>query len=155
MPKQSEETIKIVNKRAPYDYELQDHFEAGINLQGQEVKAFRLGHADLTGSYARIVGTEAYLLNAKIFPYEFARTKDYDQGRTRKLLLHKKEILAIKSKSDGANLTIVPVSMYTTRNLIKVELALGKPKKQFDKKEKIKRRDQDREISALLKNHSR
>ena len=143
--------MKINNKRAFYDFELLETFEAGINLQGQEVKAVREGHADLTGSFARIVGSEAYLVNAKIFPYEYARTTDYDQSRTRKLLLHKKQIISIKAKTDGANLTIVPVSLYTTRNLIKVELALGKSRKQFNKREQKKRRDLDRETQALLK----
>lgn len=143
--------MKIVNKRAHYDYELLETFEAGINLQGQEVKAVREGHADLTGSFARIVGSEAYLVNAKIFPYEYARTEDYDQNRTRKLLLHKKQIISLKAKTDGANLTIVPVSLYTTHNLIKVELALGKSRKQYNKREQKKRRDLDRETQALLK----
>jgi SsrA-binding protein len=143
--------MKITNKRAYYDYELLETFEAGINLQGQEVKAVREGHADLTGSFARIVGSEAYLVNAKIFPYEYARTEDYDQNRTRKLLLHKKQIISLKAKTDGSNLTIVPVSLYTTHNLIKVELALGKSRKQFNKREQKKRRDLDRETQALLK----
>lgn len=145
--------MKIVNKRAHYDYLILETLEAGINLQGQEVKAVREGHADLTGSHARIIGSEAYLINAKIFPYEYARTADYDQNRTRKLLLHKKEILSLKHKTDGNNLTIVPISMYTTHNLIKVELALGKPRKQFDKREQKKRRDLNREMASLLKSH--
>lgn len=146
--------MRILNKRAPYDYALLETIEAGINLQGQEVKAIRLGHADLTGSYARIIGGEMYLINAKIFPYEFARTQDYDQSRTRKLLLHKKELYSLKSKIDGANLTIVPVSMYTTHNLIKVELAIGKPRKQYDKKEKLKKKDINRDIDRALKSYS-
>lgn len=143
--------MKILNKRAPYDYELLERFEAGVNLQGQEVKAVRLGHADLTGSFARIRGSEVYLINAKIYPYEFARTQDYDQKRTRKLLLHKKEILALKTKTDGSNLTIVPVSLYTTPNLIKVELALAKPRRKVNKKEMKKRSDLDRDIERTLK----
>ena len=145
--------MKILNKRAHYDFEIIESFEAGINLQGQEVKAVREGHADLTGSFAKITGSEAYLINSKIFPYKFARTENYDQNRTRKLLLHKSQIISIKSRTDGGNLTIVPVSMYTTRNLIKIELALGKPRKQFDKKERIKKRDLDREILGIYKNH--
>lgn len=143
--------MKIVNKRAHFDYELLETFEAGINLQGQEVKAVREGHADLTGSYARIIGSEAYLINAKIFPYEYARTQDYDQNRTRKLLLHKQQIISIKAKTHGASLTIVPVSMYTTRNLIKVELAIGKSRKEYDKREQKKRKDLKREMAAHLK----
>lgn len=141
---------KITNRRAFYDYELSDRFEAGIHLYGAEVKAVRLGHADLTGSYIKIIGSEAYLINAKIFPYEFARPEGYDQKRTRKLLLHKREIIALKSKTDGSSLTIVPISLYNTHHLIKAELALGKPKKQFQKKEALKRRDIDRDIEAEL-----
>jgi len=143
--------MKIINKRAHFDFEIVETFEAGIHLLGQEVKAVREGHADLTGSFARIVGGEAYLVNAKIFPYAYARTEDYDQNRTRKLLLHRKQIVSIKSKTDGSNLTIVPISLYTTRNLIKVELALGKSRKQYDKREQKKRRDLDRDTEALYK----
>ncbi len=143
--------MKIQNKRALYDYELLDKIEAGIHLQGQEVKAVRLGHADLTGSFARIRGSEVYLINAKIYPYEFARTSDYDQKRTRKLLLHKKEILSLKAKTDGTNLTLIPLSLYTTPNLIKVELGLGKPRRKVDKKELKKRADLDRDTQRTLK----
>ncbi len=142
--------MKIKNVKAFYDYQLFDRFEAGINLYGHEVKAVRLGHADLSGSFVKIIGSEAYLVNAKIYPYQFARPEGYDQKRTRKLLLHKKEIIALKNKTDGANLTIVPVSLYTTHHLIKAELALGKPKKQFEKKEALKRRDIDRDTEAEL-----
>lgn len=143
--------MKITNKRAHYDYQLLETFEAGINLLGSEVKAVRLGQADLTGSFMRIRGSEAYLVNAKIFPYKFARPDNYDERRTRKLLLHKKEIFALKAKTEGSSLTIVPVSMYTTHNLIKLELALGKSKKKFDKKEAIKRRDIDRDTEETFK----
>ncbi len=143
--------MKIINRKAFYDYEILDRFEAGINLLGAEVKAIRLGHADLTGSFVRIIGSEACLINAKIFPYEYARPQEYDSKRTRKLLLHKKQIIAIKSRTEGANLTIVPVSLYTKNNLIKLELALGKPKKKFEKKESIKRKDIEREIEEALK----
>jgi SsrA-binding protein len=143
--------MKIFNKKADFDYQLQEHFEAGINLLGAEVKAIKLGHADIHGSFVRIMGSEAYLINAKIFPYKFARPEAYDERRTRKLLLHKKEIIAIKSRMDGGGLTVVPVSMYTTHNLIKLELALGKPKKKFEKKEAIKNRDIDRDIQEAIR----
>lgn len=137
--------MKITNKRAYYDFELLDRIQAGIKLLGAEVKAVREGHADLTGSHVRIVGNEAYLVNAKVFPYKYARPEEYDEKRTRKLLLHRKEILAVKSKTDGANLTIVPISLYTTGNLIKLEIALAKGKKEYDKRRTIKKRDLDRE----------
>lgn len=138
--------MKIYNKRAQFDFELLEHMEAGINLQGSEVKAVKLGHADLTGSHVRILGSEAYLVNAQIFPYKYARPEGYDERRTRKLLLHKREIMALKSRMDGHNLTLVPISLYTTHNLIKLELALGKGKKKYEKKEAKKKKDLDREL---------
>lgn len=144
--------MKITNKRAFFDYELFDHFEAGINLLGAEVKAIKLGHADLTGSHVRIVGNELYLVNAKIFPYQFARPETYDENRTRKLLMHKREITSLRSKMEGSRLTTIPVSLYTTRrNLIKVELALARGKKQFDKRQAIKKRDLDRDEEQLAR----
>lgn len=143
--------MKITNRRAFYDYRILERFEAGINLNGAEVKAVRSGHADLTGSFVRIIGSEAYLVNAKIFPYEYARPEGYDTRRTRKLLLHKKEIIALKSKTKGSNLTIAPISLYTTKHLIKAELAIARGKKQYDKKEAIKKKDLDRELEQNLK----
>jgi SsrA-binding protein len=147
--------MKIVNRRASYDYILHEKLEAGINLLGAEVKAVKGGHADLTGSFVKIIGSEAYLLNANILPYEYARPDGYDPKRTRKLLLHKKELLAIKGKTDGANLTIVPVSLYTTHNLIKVELAFGKPKKKFEKKESLKKEQLNRDIDEAMRGKRR
>jgi SsrA-binding protein len=138
--------MKITNRRAFYDYTILERFEAGINLYGAEVKAIRLGHADLTGAHVRIMGSEAYLINAKIFPYQYSRPENYDEKRTRKLLLHKKEIIALKSKTEGQNLALVPISMYTTKSFIKVEIALGKGKKQYDKKESIRKHDIERQI---------
>ena len=138
--------MKITNRRAFFDYSILEKFDAGINLYGAEVKDVRLGHGDLTGSHVRIMGTEAYLINAKIFPYKYSRPEGYDEQRTRKLLLHKKEIISLKSKTEGQNLTLVPVSMYTTKSFIKVEIALGKGKKQYDKKEAIRKKDIQREV---------
>ena len=139
--------MKIVNRRAFHDYQLFEHIEAGINLMGAEVKAVRLGHADINASHIKIIGSEAYLVNAKIFPYQYSRPEGYDERRSRKLLLHKKEIIALKSRIDGQNLTIVPISLYTSDNLIKLDLALAKGKKQFQKREAIKQRDLDRQVS--------
>lgn len=144
--------MKILNTKAAHDYFLLDRIEAGIHLFGGEVKAAGLGHADLSNSFVKVIGNEAFLVNAKIFPYEYARPESYDPKRTRKLLLHKKEILTLRSKADGSNLTIVPVSMYTTHNLIKIELALAKPKKKFDKKKELKKKAIDRDIEEALRN---
>jgi SsrA-binding protein len=146
--------MKITNRKATYDYQLLDRFEAGINLFGAEVKAVREGHVNLDGSFVRIIGGEAHLVNANIFPYKYARPETYDERRTRKLLLHKKEIISLKSKMDGSSLTIVPVSLYTTHGLIKVELALAKSKKKFEKRESIKKRDINRHIEEELKRRS-
>jgi len=147
--------MKITNRRAFYDYRILERFEAGISLNGAEVKAVRLNHADLSGSFVRIIGSEAYLVNAKIFLYQYARPEGYDERRTRKLLLHKKEIIALKSKTEGSNLTIVPLSLYTLKHLVKAELALAKGKKQFDKKEAIKKKDVQRELEEELKLYAR
>jgi SsrA-binding protein len=142
--------MKITNRKAFFDYELLDRIEAGINLLGSEVKAVRQGHVDLNGSFVRISGSEAYLINAKILPYKYARPDTYDERRTRKLLLHKKEIIALKSKTEGANLTIVPVSLYTTGTHIKAELAIAKSKKEFDKRKAIKKRDLERIVEETV-----
>lgn len=138
--------MRIFNKRAGFDYELGEHFEAGINLLGAEVKAVRDGKVDLTGSHVRIIGSEAYLIGAQIFPYQYARPENYDERRTRKLLLHKAQILNFRHKMEGGNLTIVPISLYTTGSLIKLEIALGKGKKKYEKRESKKKKDLRREL---------
>lgn len=143
--------MKILNRKAGFDYELKERLEAGINLMGSEVKAVRLGQADLSGSHVRIIGSEAYLINAKIFPYVYARPEGYDERRSRKLLLHKNEIIALRSKTEGSELTIVPVSLYTSKGFIKLEIALAKGKKKFQKKESIKKKDIQRDIELEIK----
>ena len=142
--------MKITNKKALLNYQIIEKIEAGINLLGSEVKAVREGLADLTGSFAKIIGNEAYLVNAKIFPYKYARPEGYDEKRTRKLLLHKSEIIALKSRMDGSNLSVIPLSIYTTKSFIKVELGLGKGKKEYQKKEAKKRKDIERSIEQEL-----
>lgn len=143
--------IKIVNTKAPMTFSIEEKFEAGVALLGSEVKAVRAGHADLAGSHVRITGSEAYMVNSKIFPYKFSRIENYEESRTRKLLLHKKEILTLKTRLDTGNYTIVPLSMYSSKNIIKVEIGLAKGKKQYDRRREIKKREQDREIARMLK----
>jgi SsrA-binding protein len=140
--------MKITNRKAYFNYAILDRFEAGISLYGQEVKAVRLGQADLTGSFVKIIGSEAYLVNARISPYQNARSEGYDERRSRKLLLHKSEIIALKSKIEGQNLTIVPISLYIKGYIIKLELALGKGKKKYDKKQSLKQKDLQRELET-------
>ena len=138
--------MKIVNKKAFFDYDILDRFESGIVLTGPEVKSLRGGHGKLEGSFVRIIGSEAHLVNGQIYPYEFARVENYDPRRTRKILLHKREIISLKSKIEGSNLTLVPLSWYTTGSHVKLEVGLAKGKKQYEKREKLRREDQKREL---------
>lgn len=138
--------MKIVNRKATYDYTVLDRFEAGIHLTGAEVKSLKGGQASLEGSFVRLMGSEGYLVNAQIFPYIYARPEGYDPRRTRKLLLHKKEIISLKSKIEGGNLTLVPLSWYTRGPLIKLEIGLARGKKQYEKREAKKKEDQRREL---------
>lgn len=147
--------MKIFNKQAPTQFNIEEKIEAGIVLQGQEVKAVKLGHADLTGSYVKIIGAEAYLVNARIFPYQFARTEGYQETRTRKLLLHKKELLKIKNKLAEGKHTLVGLSLYDTKTgLVKVEIGLAKGKKKQDKRRDLKQRDLQREAEIEIKHYS-
>ena len=138
--------MKIVNRRAYHDYHLLEKLEAGIHLTGPEVKSVKGGHMSLIGAFVKIIGSEAYLVNAQIHPYPFARLENYEARRTRKLLLHKKEIVGLKSRIQQGNLTLIPLSCYTSKGLVKIELALARGKKKYEKKEAIKRRDLQREL---------
>ncbi len=138
--------MKITNKRAGYEYTILDRIEAGVHLTGPEVKSLREGHGKLEGAFVRVMGSEAYLVNAHIFPYRFAQLVNYDPKRTRKLLLHKKEIISLKSKLEGANLTLVPLSWYTRGPRIKLEIGLARGKKQYEKREAKRKEDQRREL---------
>ena len=143
--------MSIVNKKAFSDFDIREKIEAGIALLGSEVKAVKEGHADLTGSFVRILDNQAFLINAKVFPYEYARLEGYDSLRTRKLLLHKNQITALKSKMDGQNLNLVPIALYEKNNYIKLEIALGKSKKKYEKKEALKKKDLDREAQREIR----
>ena len=138
--------MKIQNKRAFFEYTITEHVEAGVSLTGAEVKSVKGGHAELTGAFVRIIGSEAYLVNAQIYPYLYARPEGYDPKRTRKLLLHKAELIRLKSKTEGANLTLIPLSWYTKGSLVKLEIGLARGKKQYEKREAKRREDQRREL---------
>jgi len=142
--------MKVLNRRASHDYQLLEKFEAGIALSGPEVKSVREGKISLEGSFARIAGDEAWLFNCHIHPYRFADTRDLDPSRSRKILLHKKEIISLESKMRQKRLTLVPLACYTKGRLIKLELALGRGKKEYEKKEAKKRRDIEREVERQL-----
>ncbi len=140
------------HKRARFDYTILESFEAGISLVGHEVKAIRSGRMRLEGSYVLIRGGEAFLVGASIAPYQPENTpKDYDPERPRKLLLSKKELAKLFTESEKKGLTIVPISVYNKNRKLKVQIAIVKGKKEYDKREKIKERDTDREINRLLK----
>jgi len=136
--------MRITNAKATFDYTIVERYEAGIVLTGQEVKSLRTGHANLDGSFVRVMDMEAFLIGAQIYPYAFARIENYDPQRTRKLLLHKREILKLKQKMDAGGLTLVPLSWYTTGYNVKLEIGLAKGKKQYEKREIIKKREDKR-----------
>lgn len=147
--------MKLTNKQARRDYSVLETLEAGIVLSGPEVKALRTNHASLDGAHVRIMNGEAYLLNAKIYPYEFAHDHSgtYDETRKRKLLMHRKEITSLKSRLDsgGGGMALIPLSIYTKNKRFKVEVALAKGKKQYEKRQDIKKRDLDRMEAEELK----
>lgn len=142
---------KITNRRAFYDFHIGERFEAGIVLTGGEVKSVRRGQASLADSFVRIKNKEAYLVNMYVAPYQAESFSNNDPRRDRKLLLHKKQILSILGKMSGSNLTIVPVSCYNTHNLVKVELAFARGKKEYDKREAIKKKEEQREDQVLIR----
>jgi SsrA-binding protein len=138
--------MRIINKRANFDYELLEKYEAGIMLTGNEVKTFRLKGGSLAGSFAKFIEGELYLVNANI-PIEGKA----EPTRSRKLLLNKAEIISIETKIKAKKLTLVPTKMYTKGRFIKVEIALAKSKREFEKRESIKKKDIEREISEQIK----
>ncbi len=135
------------NRKARFNYEILEKYEAGIELLGVEVKSVRGGQMSLEGAFVIVRGGEAYIINSNIPPYQPKNApKDYDPLRNRKLLLTKKELQELAGSEKNKSLTIVPISVYNKNRKIKVEIALVKGKKKFDKRESIKKRDIDREI---------
>jgi SsrA-binding protein len=142
------------NRRARFDFEIADTFEAGLVLMGSEVKSLRLGKANLSDAYAVVRGGEAFLVGAYIGPYEFAREGGHDPTRTRKLLLHKREIERIGSSVAEKGLTLVPMRLYFKDGRAKIEIGLGKGKARYDKRETLKRRQADREMQRAMRHRS-
>ena len=140
-------TTLIDNKKVHFNYEILERFQAGIEMVGHEAKALREKLGALDGSYVTIRGGEAYLINSFIPPYQVNNTEEsYDPRRNRRLLLTKKEILQLSEVEHQAGLTIVPISVYNNKRWIKIEIAIVRGKKQFDKRETIKKRDTEREV---------
>jgi len=141
-----------VNKKAGFNYEFLEKMETGIVLAGFEVKSLKSGRGSLDGAYVSVRNGEVFLVHAHIPPYQAGNTpKEYDQYRDRKLLLNKKEIAHLVGFEKQKNLTIVPISVYNKGGKIKVEIAIARGKKKYDKRETIKKRDIEREIGRSLK----
>ena len=140
------------NRRARFDYDIIDTYEAGIELKGFEVKSVTSGRGNLTGAYAIVRGGEVWLLNMEIPPYQPANMpSDYDSTRTRRLLLKKEEIKVLTGKIKERGLTLIPLKLYSKNRRIKIALGLGKAKKKYDKREAIKKRETEREIRRQMR----
>ncbi len=145
-----------VNKKARFDFEIRDKYEAGLVLFGHEVKAVRAGQVSLKGSFismrTKAGKTELYLVNCQITPYKNAgQMPDYNQLRERKLLLKREEISHLLGKKQTEGLTLIPLKIYTSHSFLKLEFAVAKGKKKYDKRESIKKREVDRRLRSLTK----
>ena len=143
--------IEIKNRKALYDYTISDTYEAGIVLTGTEIKSIRDGKANLKDSYAIIKKGECFILGMHISPYDKGNRFNHDEYRTRKLLLHKNEILKIRDKIEIKGYTLVPIKLYFSKNKAKLLLGIGKGKKVYDKRESMKEKDINREIKKELR----
>jgi len=142
-----EKTIKLLaeNKKARFNYSVEETIECGIELRGTEVKSMKLGKFSFPDAYAQIKNDELWVCGLHITPYDFGNVFNHEPDRIRKLLVHKQEIKKLKRKVEEKGYTLVPLKFYLTRGIVKLELAIAKGKKLFDKREDIKRRDLQRE----------
>ncbi len=149
---ENRDDIKVIcqNKKARHDYEIIETIEAGIALRGTEVKSLRMGKANLKDSYARIKNGEVFLIGTHISPYPFANYNNHAPLRDRKLLLKRQEIRKLLGKIKEKGLTLVPLRLYFKRGKVKVELALAKGKRLFDKRETLRRKTMEREAQRAL-----
>lgn len=146
--------MKVIteNKKAKFNYEILEKFEAGISLIGQEVKSIRLGRINLAGAYVVLRGEEMYLIGASVPPYQPKNApKNYNPKRSRKLLLRKTEIKSLIGKSRRKGLTMIPLMIYTKKHKIKLGFAVARIKKKFDKRETIRKRETEREMRRTLR----
>lgn len=154
LPK-GEGKVVAQNKKARHDYEILDTLEAGIVLKGTEIKSIRAGRINLKDGFARIRNGEVWLWNVHISPYEQGNIFNHDPLRTRKLLLHKKQIAKLIGEVKTSGVTLVPLKVYLKDGFAKVLIGVAKGKKQYDKRETLKKRDQKREIDRALKAKNR
>lgn len=145
--------IKVIadNRKARHDYHIEETFEAGMVLTGTEVKSLRAGRANLRDSYAAVENGELFLYNMHISPYTHGNMFNHDPKRTRKLLMHKREIMRLLGQTQEKGYTLVPLRVYFRRGIAKLELALARGKKLYDKREAIAKRDERRRIERILK----
>lgn len=143
----------INNRKARHDYEIIRSVEAGIVLKGSEVKSVASGRANLSDSYCRVSNHEVFLINLDVEPYEHASYNGHERRRDRKLLLHKKEIDGLFKDSEEKGLSLVPLKIYFSHGKAKVEIAVGRGKKNYDKREAIAERESDRNLQRILKEH--
>lgn len=146
-----EKRVVCQNRKAKHDYSIDEIYEAGIALAGPEVKSLREGRASLKDSYARVKHGELFLHNMHITPYPFAHHVDLDPTRTRKLLMHKREIKRLIGKTEEKGYSLIPLSVYLLRGIVKVELALAKGKRKYDKRAALREREMKRELDQLKK----
>ena len=144
--------MEILNRKARFDYEIFDKFEAGIVLTGTEIKSIREGNANIKDCYAIVRDNEVYLLNMYIKEYKEGNIFNHDETRTRKLLLHKKEIYKMRDAISREGYTLIPIKLYFKGNLAKVEIGIARGKKTYDKRESIKERDIKRNLAKNYKN---
>jgi SsrA-binding protein len=153
--------MKVVNSKAKFEYELGERLEVGVVLTGAEAKAARAGQVDMVGAHVRILTQnskvksqnlrELWVVNLHIFPYKYADASKFVQTRSRKLLVSRKELLMLESKMKAARYTIVPTAMYTKGPIVKMEIALARGKRMYEKREGIKKRDAQREMEREFK----
>ena len=143
--------MEILNRKAKYNYQIFETVEAGIVLTGTEIKSLRVGKANIKDSYVRVKNNEMYIINMHISSYDNGNRFNHDETRERKLLLHKKEIFKFRDKIKLESYTIIPLKVYLVKGRAKVLIGLAKGKKNYDKREDIKKRDIERNIRARLK----
>ena len=155
MTQKKEDTTVATNRKARHDYFIEETVEAGVALRGTEVKSLRLGLANLTDSYVLIRSNEAFLFNANISPYTHGNIANHEPLRTRKLLLHKAEIVKLTWKMSQKGFTLIPLKLYFVRGKAKVLIGLAKGKKSFDKRDTIKAKESKREVERVVKERNR
>lgn len=143
------------NKKAFHDYTIEEKYQVGIELVGTEVKSIKAGKVSIKESFVRIIKNEVFIMNMHVTPYEFGNIHNLPETRVRKLLLQRREINKISGKIKEKGYTLMPLSIYTQNRLVKLEIGLAKGKKLYDKREDMKRKDQDREIRKIQKDISR